>query len=252
MRRYNIYKLPKMLWILLLILFSLSLVCIMMVAVNENSRPVVIIIGDSNSDVLSQVQVEKWSQQYQLSHPNQTIVNLAIGGHAIEDFNVPEIYQKLLMVRQNIHPEQPVIVVSLLGTNNAIMSNKIDTPDQLISSYTLFLNQVVAIARPNSVIIGSLPPVIVRKVQTKTPTDPRGPQLIHEFNDTLKKWVAIEQKIGAAQLHFVSILPTSAYLPAEATKLLLADGIHLNATGQSLVLANVSLAIETALVGTNR
>ncbi len=215
----------------------------------QSNKPVVVIIGDSNSDINSITDVKKWSQDYAEAHQqNQTVINMAIGGHAVEDFNTSDIYQGLRAVNQSVSPNDQIVVVTLLGTNNAIMMEKIDSPEQFIRNYETLLKEVVSILHPKSILIASIPPAFPAQgnIVPYTPNY-KAYQLIPQFNAALEKWVMLEPKIGTTQLHFVSILPKGAYDVNMLSTYFIDDGIHLNRFAQGIVLQNVDPAIQVEI-----
>lgn len=237
--------------IMLIIGFTVLIGCAAFVLLNldQTQKPVLVIIGDSNSDQNSQVQVEKWSQIYAFSHDGDVDVhNLSLGGHAVEDFIGTDTFQALTAIADHVGPNQPVFVVTMLGTNNAIMSNKLDTPENFSRNYAILLTDITAILKPKEIIVGSIPPALVRVIPgTKTPTDPGAPKLIPELNRALESWVAAHQLLGHTKLSFVKIMPNSSYVPANSSQYFIADGIHLNPKGQATVYDILSPIIDETL-----
>jgi|GEM_PF-2437238 len=233
----------------ILAIFLYSKIHIFQSTNNAAIKPVVIIIGDSNSDVQSITQVRKWSQDYALAHQQDKVVlNMAIGGHAVEDFNIEEVFQELKTQVQTLPPQSPILFVTMLGTNNAIMSNKIASPEQFVSNYAKLLQKLVEMTKSDSVIIGSIPPAYpLPGNQVAYEPNFKAYLLIDQFNIELENWVKMQKKIGTATLTFVPILPKEAYGVERIADFLIFDGVHLNQSAQEIVGERINSAVESAL-----
>ncbi len=215
----------------------------------SQNKPIVVIIGDSNSDPNSITDVQKWSQDYAAAHQqDQVVVNLSLGGHAVEDFNTNDTYQQLLAVAKSAHSNTPIVVITLLGTNNAIMMNKLDTPEQFTINYGNLLVQIEQILHPKAFLIASIPPAYPQE-GNPVPYTPnfKAYKLIDQFNVAVGGWVATTQKINHSALRFVSIMPKASYSATNISTYFIADGIHLNRSTQKIVYDNITPAIEELL-----
>ncbi len=246
---------PKKLLFLIpviLIAVAISLYLQSMPVKEPGMKPVVVIIGDSNSDPNSITQVKKWSEDYATEHQDdQTVINFSLGGHAVKDFDTDEEFQIFQNVADEIPPQTQVVVVSLLGTNNAIMREKNDTPEQFTADYSAFLTEVRSILKPNAIFLAAIPPAFPNPANPLTTYTPnfQAYQSIAEFNVTLASWAAAQPQIGSTKLYFLELLPSEAYDPANINTYLINDGIHLNRSSQLIVLKKVNDAVQGYLQG---
>ncbi|CAN5308953.1 hypothetical protein BH10PAT2_BH10PAT2_1390 [soil metagenome] len=210
----------------------------------------VVIIGDSNSDPNSITQVQKWSSDYAMAHKSDAVVfNLAIGGHAVEDFDKPEELALIQKTADMIPRDSKVIVITLLGTNNAIMTEKFDNNQEFTTNYNQFLGKVRVILKPNFILIGSIPPSFPSPSNSLTTYTPnfKAYMLIEQYNQSLASWVAEKAQIGTTKLGFVEILPADAYQAKNINTYLIPDGIHLNRASQIIIFHRVDAAVQTYL-----
>jgi len=248
------HRLPwqKILLFLLIVVFAvpIALFATHNVAQPAGPKPVIVIIGDSNSDPNSITQVQKWSQDYAMKHANdQIVINFALGGHAVEDFDNEEELALIQKAADMIPRDSKVVVVSLLGTNNALMAEKVDTPGDFSQNYNLFLRKVQVILKANYIIIGSIPPLYPNPANLLTTYTPNfnAYKLVDQYNTALENWIQIFPQMGNARLTYVPLFSPAAYDPAKINTYLIDDGIHLNRNSQLAVLDKVEKAIQTVL-----
>lgn len=210
-------------------------------------KPVVVIVGDSNSDPQSITQVKKWSEDYAEAHKkDQVVVNYSVGGHAAEDFTDEELFLNLKALSKTIPPDSPVILITFLGTNNAIMANKLQTPENYVATYGLFLEKISAIIQPKYIVLTLLPPTFPNPdVKVPFPMNLEAAPMIGGFNIALADWIQKQPYLeNGAHLKLVSILPNEAYEAQYKDTYLLNDGVHLNRTAQLIIFQKINALVN--------
>lgn len=208
----------------------------------------IVILGDSNADINSVTSVEKWSQKLAKNYPDLTVVNLAIGGKTITDFTTPQIKRKIESAANKIPTNAQVHLIISLGTNNAINKNQQLSEEEFIKTFQDVLSFANEKFRPSKVYVVTLPPAWVKQTNssTKNPTfnvDSESASYVQQYNSALSLLVDLRTAEQKPYLQLVRMFPNTEYQPESASKLLLPDGIHLNAAAQEKVFAKIQDAL---------